>query len=289
MKYSDNNKPLICMMTNSTCYKQTEKMKIKGILWHSTGANNKTLKRYVQPSESDKDYKALLNKIGQNKNKNDWNHTQQWAGVNAWVGTLADGTVTAVQTLPWYYKPWGCGSGNKGSCNDGWIQFEICENDLVDGDYFAKAYEEACELTAYLCKLYDIDPNGTVKVNGVKIPTILCHQDSYNLGFGTGHSDVMHWFPKFGKSMATVRQDVTALLEGDEEELTQEKFNEMMTNYIAQLAAQPVTWEKEAMEWAQSKNLINGNSAGQLMAKKYITRGEFAVVLKRFAELMGLK
>lgn len=44
MKYSDSNKPLQCMMTNSTCYKQTRTMQVKGILWHSTGANNPNLK-----------------------------------------------------------------------------------------------------------------------------------------------------------------------------------------------------------------------------------------------------
>lgn len=30
MKYSDTNKPLQCMMTNSTCYKQTRTMQVKG-------------------------------------------------------------------------------------------------------------------------------------------------------------------------------------------------------------------------------------------------------------------
>jgi len=47
MKYSSTKKPLKCMQTNSTCYKGTSKMTIKGILWHSTGANNPTLRRYV--------------------------------------------------------------------------------------------------------------------------------------------------------------------------------------------------------------------------------------------------
>jgi hypothetical protein len=47
MKYNENNKPLVCMMTQSTCYKGTSTMTPKGILWHSTGANNPTLKRYV--------------------------------------------------------------------------------------------------------------------------------------------------------------------------------------------------------------------------------------------------
>lgn len=47
MKYSNSNEPLVCMQTQSTCYKGTSRMDIKGILWHSTGANNPNLKRYV--------------------------------------------------------------------------------------------------------------------------------------------------------------------------------------------------------------------------------------------------
>lgn len=292
MKYSNANQPLVCMMTNSTCYKQTRKMDIKGVLWHSTGANNKTIKRYVQPSENDKNYQSLITKIGKNTSRTDWNHSSQQAGVNAWIGALADGSVAAVQTLPWNYRPWGCGSGSKGSCNTGWIQFEICEDNLSDPDYFAKVYKEACELTAYLCKTYNINPNGSVNVNGVTVPTILCHQDSYQLGLGSNHADVYHWFKKYGKDMATVRKDVTALMqskviEEDDEDMTQEKFNEMMNVYLSQLAAQPVTWEQDAMTWAQANGLINGNEKGQLMPKRFMTRGEFAAVLKRYAEKSG--
>lgn len=292
MKYSNANQPLVCMMTNSTCYKQTRKMDIKGVLWHSTGANNKTIKRYVQPSENDKNCQSLIAKIGKNTSRTDWNHSSQQAGVNAWIGALADGSVAAVQTLPWNYRPWGCGSGPKGSCNTGWIQFEICEDNLSDPNYFAKVYKEACELTAYLCKTYNINPNGSVNVNGVTVPTILCHQDSYQLGLGSNHADVYHWFKKYGKDMATVRKDVTALMqskviEEDDEDMTQEKFNEMMNVYLSQLAAQPVTWEQDAMTWAQANGLINGNEKGQLMPKRFMTRGEFAAVLKRYAEKSG--
>lgn len=212
MKYSDSNPPLVCMQTQSTCYKGTTTMTVKGVLWHSTGANNPTLKRYVQPSDNDPNRATLLNLLGTNPNKNDWNHIDRDAGLNCWIGKLADGTVTTVQTMPWNYRPWGCGSGNKGSCNTGWVQFEICEDGLNDPEYFSKVYQEACEITAYLCKMFNIDPNGTVTVNGVKIPTILCHQDSYKLGFGSNHGDVLHWFPKFGKTMANVRADVAALM-----------------------------------------------------------------------------
>lgn len=212
MKYNAQNLPLICMMTNSTCYKGTGTMAVKGVLWHSTGANNPNLKRYVQPDDDAADRAKLLETIGKNTNGNDWNHIYKMAGLNAWIGKLANGTVAAIQTMPWNYRPWGCGSGDKGSCNYGWIQFEICEDGLTDAAYFNKVYQEACELTAHLCTLYGIDPHGTAKLNGITVPTILCHHDSYKLGVGGGHVDIDHWFPKFGKSMETVRDDVAALM-----------------------------------------------------------------------------
>lgn len=215
MKYNDSNKPIVCMQTQSTCYKGTSTMTVKGVLWHSTGANNPTLKRYIQPSDNDPNKEALIKLIGKNQYGNDWNHIERQAGLNCWIGKLADGTVATVQTMPWNYKPWGCGSGSKGSCNNGWIQFEICEDGLTDKTYFNKVYKEACEITAYLCKMYNIDPNGTVTVNGVKVPTILCHADSYDLKMGSNHGDIDHWFPKHGKSMKTARADVAALLAAD--------------------------------------------------------------------------
>jgi hypothetical protein len=121
MKYTSKNKPLVCMMKNSTCYKATKPMAVKGILWHSTGANNPTLKRYVQPTPGDPSYNILINKLGTNYNKNSWNQISVQAGVNGWIGKLANGPVATVQTMPWNYRPWGCGSGWRGSCNDGWI------------------------------------------------------------------------------------------------------------------------------------------------------------------------
>ena len=212
MKYSNSNPPLVCMMKNSTCYKGTTKMAIRGVLWHSTGANNPTLKRYVQPTEGDPNYDSLLKKIGTNTNKNDWNHIERNAGVNAWIGKFADGTVGTVQTMPWDYKPWGCGTGSKGSCNDGWIQFEICEDNLSDPNYFNAVYKEACEFTAFICKKYNIDPHGTYTHNGVVVPRILCHKDSYTLKLGNNHADVLHWFNKYGKTMEDVRDDVADLI-----------------------------------------------------------------------------
>ena len=215
MKYSSSNPPLKCFMTNSTCFKETRKMDIKGVLLHSTGANNPNLKRYVQPSRDDANYASLMQKLGQNVAGNDWNHQELQAGLNAWIGKLANGEITSVQTMPWEYRPWGCGSGNAGSCNDGWIQFEICEDNLADNGYFNQIYKEACELTAYLCKLYNLNPKGTVNFKNKNVPVILCHQDSARLGLGSNHADVYHWFTKFGKDMEQFRSDVAKLIAGD--------------------------------------------------------------------------
>ncbi len=217
MKYSEKNPPLVCMQTQSTCYKGTGRMQIKGILWHDTGANNPNLKRYVQPSDNAPDRVEWLEKLGKNQYRNDWNHVYRKCGMNCWIGKLADGTVTTVQTMPWDYRPWGCGSGKKGSCNNSWIQFEICEDGKNDPEYFTKVYEEACEITAYLCKLFHIDPLGTADCNGVTVPTILCHQDSHKLGLGSNHSDIYDWFPKYGKNMETARADVAWLLAEEQE------------------------------------------------------------------------
>ncbi len=212
MKYNGNNRPLVCMQTQSLCYRKTRPMTVRGVLWHSTGANNPNLCRYVQPSDDAADRDDMLRILGTNKYRNDINHTSRQMGVNAWIGRLASGEVATVQAMPWAYMPWGCGNGGKGSCNDGWIQFEICEDGLNDRTYAIAAYQEACELTAYLCRMFGIDPHGTVRFNGVTVPTIVDHRTSHLLGLGNNHGDIAHWFPKYGKTLDSVRDDVAALL-----------------------------------------------------------------------------
>lgn len=209
-----------CYMTQSTCYRGTTKGRPVGILWHDTGAGNPELRRYVQPDDDAPDRAELLKLLGRNACGNDWNHQTVRAGLNAWIGKLANGTVATVQTQPWTFRPWGCGGGSKGSCNGDpdvenspfWIQFEICDDGYKDRAYFETVYREAVELTVMLCREFGIDPNGIVKYNGVTVPTILCHGDSGRLGLGSGHTDVLNWFGKFGRTMADVRRDVAAEL-----------------------------------------------------------------------------
>lgn len=212
MKYNDTNKPVQCFLTNNPCYKGTKPMTVKGVLWHSTGANNKSVKRYVQPSKDDPRYDELIEYLGKNKYNNSWNNTTRKVGMNAFIGVVASGKAETVQTMPWDWRPWGCGSGPKGSCNNGWIQFEICEDGLQNKAYFEEVYKEACELTAYMCKMFNLDPQGTVKNGSVTVPVIICHADSNRLGLGSNHGDVLHWFKKYGKTMQDVRDDVWKLM-----------------------------------------------------------------------------
>lgn len=287
MKYNINDKPLQCFMTNSTCYNYTSPMIIKGVLLHSTGADNPALKRYVQPTNPNDD---IIEILGINQYGNDWNHIYVEAGVNAWIGLDATNAVRSIQTLPWDYQPWGCGVGPKGSCNNGWIQIEICEDSLCNAKYFEAVYREACELTAYLCSVYNINPKGTVVENGVIIPTILCHADSYKLQMGSNHIDLLHWFERYNKTMDDFRQEVENLLkpqEEDDEEMTQDKFNEFMNGYLTQLAEKPAAqWSAAERAWATGSGLIKGDENGKLMYKKFITREECIVMLFRLYNLL---
>lgn len=230
MKYSDTNPPLQCFMNQSNWMKGAVKNGTPvGILWHDTAAGNSYIKRYVQPDDNAPDRNYWLEKLGVNPYGNDWNHSDRDAGVNCFVGRLANDEVTTVQVGPWTTHAWGCGGGDKGSCNgytkingkikwvpEFWIQFEMCDDNYQKGtgtkEYFLAAYKEACEITAYLCKKFNIDPKGTVEFNGVKVPTILCHYDSYKLGLGSGHGDVYKWFGIYGYTMDNVREDVAKLL-----------------------------------------------------------------------------
>lgn len=46
-----------------------------------------------------------------NEYRNDWNHIEHQAGLNCWIGKLADGSVTTIQTGEWSIHPWGCKEG----------------------------------------------------------------------------------------------------------------------------------------------------------------------------------
>ena len=175
------------ILINNACYRAGRTIKPKGIMVHSTGANNPNLKRYVGPDD------GLL---GKNQYNNHWNQDKpdgRQVCVHGFIGKLADGSIATYQTLPWNYRGWHAG----GEANNTHIGFEICEDGLSDPAYFSAVYKEAVELCVYLCKQY-----------GLTEKDIICHSEGCKLGIASNHGDVMHWFPKHGKSMDTFRAAV---------------------------------------------------------------------------------
>ncbi len=233
-----------CILTQNDCYLAGRTITPAGIMIHSTGANNPSLKRYVQPDDG---------KLGTNAYGNHWNQSGLSVCVHGFIGQLADGSVATYQTLPWNYRGWHCGS----SANNTHISFEICEDGLTDGDYFNAVYQEAVELTAYLCEMYDLNP----LADGV----VICHAEGYSRGIASNHSDVNHWFPSFGKSMDDFRQDVADLMNREEEI----DMTDIDTNT-------PSDWAAEAWSKAVSLGIFDGTSP-----QGSFTREQAAVVLER--------
>ncbi len=195
------------LLTKNACYMGGHYMKPKGIMVHSTGANNPKISRY---SDNWNIYHPEGRDLGAHTFKNDGNGRCLACGgrqvaVHAFIGKTENGSIGTCQTLPWDTRGWHSG----GDANQDYIGFEICEDALADATYFNAVYREAVELCAMLCKQYDIAPEK---------PFLICHSEGYKLGVASNHSDVMHWFPRFNKSMYTFRADVKKLLESGETE-----------------------------------------------------------------------
>lgn len=181
---------------NNLCYRTAQKMVPQGIVVHSTGANNPYLKRYVDCPEE----------LGSNRYGNHWN-TEKPGGrrvcVHAFIGYDKDKNIRVAEILPLDICCWGVGSGSKGSYNYNppYIQFEICEDGLTDETYYRKAFAEAAEYCAYLCKKYELD-----------VEKIVGHAEAHKLGYGNNHGDPDHWMKRFGETMADFRNQVCVLL-----------------------------------------------------------------------------
>ena len=164
----------------------------RGVMIHSTGANNPNLRRYVQPDDGT---------LGVNPNGNDWNRPGLDVAVHAFIGLTRSGEVAAYQILPWGYRAWHCG----GSGNDTHLSIEICEDNLQDRGYFDRVYRMAMELTAELCRRFRLDPLAP----GV----VVDHAEGAALGIASNHADVDHWWSRFGTSMDDFRAGVAQLLQ----------------------------------------------------------------------------
>lgn len=246
-------------LKNNNCYKAGRKIDPVGIVIHSTGANNPNLRRYV-PGDDD---------IGYNEYNNDWdtpNPDGDQKCVHAFIGKKADGKIAVVQTLPWDMRCWGCGSGNKGSYNDTRIQFEICEDDLNNYNYWLGTKNAAVQLCAYLCNLYNIDTDN-----------ITDHQTAWSEGYASNHSDVRHWWDRYGYSIYTFRLEV----ESELKKMEYNQFKAFMDQYMKEMRANKSVsdWAKDSWNQAKQLGITDGSDP-----KKYATREEVVTMIMRGRE-----
>lgn len=224
-------------------------------------------------------------------------------GVNALLGDFHKGDGRILVVLPLDARPWGCGSGSKGSWNNTKVQWEVCEpaghtyagGTMVAYDvaknqvYFDRMWKMLVAWNVYLVKKFGYDING-----------ISDHAESYRAGYGSNHSDMGQWLPKHGKSMAALRQEVEAILNGDSIAETEDdfmadvkKFEEAWLEYRKTLQDNDAgAYSQDARNWATSSGLIAGNGTEingepNCMWQDMLTREQFVTVLYRFAQMMG--
>ena len=249
------------ILTENDCYRAGKTIVPQGVMLHSTGANNPRLSRYVAPNDGLLGEPALRH----------WNQRGVAVCPHAFLGRLMDGSVASYQTLPWNRRGWHCGKGARGSGNDTHISIEICEDGLTDADYFKAAYREAVELTAYLCKMYKLNP----LADGV----VICHAEGYKRGIASNHADVMHWFKLHGKTMDDFRADVAKEQKGDEA-MSYEQFKQYMNRYLKERANQPASgWATVLLEEAKNMGLTDGTRP-----RDFATREECAIMARAAAK-----
>lgn len=130
-----------------------------------------------------------------------------------------------------------------GAANSTHIAFEMCEPSGIrynssgsaitsynpPAGYFAKIWDNAVWLCAYLCKQYGFDP--------MDKRVLLCHSEGHAQGIATNHADVMHWFPKEGLDMDDFRAAVKAMMDEPDPEPVPDPDPETKALYKVQVGA----------------------------------------------------
>lgn len=184
------------ILTNNPCYKAGRRITVKGLMLHSVGIPQPKAENFIK-----------------NYNKPD--------ATIVCVHAYIDGNTGEVyQTLPWNYKAWHCGKGDKGpgdSANGTHIGVEMCEPAGIRYTAGAKftcsdrnaalevvkrTYESAVELFAFLCKEFNLDP--------LKDGVIISHREGHARGVASGHEDPEHLWKGLdsGYTMDGFRRDV---------------------------------------------------------------------------------
>lgn len=189
-------------------------------LVHDTGANNPHAGRYVECP----DFLEGINY--KNSYKNYWNFPTLSKMVHAFIGIDSNGKIVIAQSLPLEFCCWGCGGGKNGSYNYpakksapkqfAHVQFEICEDNKRDKNYYEQAMDTAAEYCAWLIQ------NGYCSTD---VGLVICHRDAARAGFGSNHGDILDW----------------ASVQGETDKTYMNSFRERVRKYLA-LGQVQVEW-----------------------------------------------
>ena len=228
-------------------------------------------------------------------------NTAGWA-VNAILGDFHLGEGRIILSMPLNGRPWGCGSGSKGSWNNSKVQWEVCEpaghtyaggtmvgyNVQKNKTYFDRMWKMLVCWNVYVITRLGFDVSG-----------ISDHTEAYEAGYGSNHSDMSQWLPKHGKSMDALRQEVQAILNNKEDidmsdnnsKMDVKEFGDLLLKYRATLQDNDASqYSEQARDWAIGSGLISGGSATEFngMWEDFLTREQLVTILYKFAKMMGM-
>ena len=263
--------------TDNGAYRSGRKINPQGSVNHSVGCAQPSVEVF---------YKSM------NKSSAGW-------GVNAILGAFHKGDVRILVTMPLNARPWGCGSGKKGSWNNTKVQWEVCEpaghtysgGTMIGYDiaknqvYFDRMWKMLVAWNVYVVDKF-----------GYPISGISDHIESYYAGYGSGHADMGHWLPKHGKSMNALRAEVEAIINGadtEDDDMDVARFSELFREMRKDLQDNDSgQYSEAARKWAVESGLIAGNGTTingepNCMWQDFLTREQLVTVLYRFAQMMG--
>ena len=263
--------------TDNGAYRSGRKINPQGSVNHSVGCAQPSVEVF---------YKSM------NKSSAGW-------GVNAILGDFHKGDGRILVTMPLNARPWGCGSGKKGSWNNTKVQWEVCEpaghtysgGTMIGYDiaknqvYFDRMWKMLVAWNVYVVDKF-----------GYPISGISDHIESYYAGFGSGHADMGHWLPKHGKSMNALRAEVEAIINGadtEDDDMDVARFSELFREMRKDLQDNDSgQYSEAARKWAVESGLIAGNGTTingepNCMWQDFLTREQLVTVLYRFAQMMG--
>lgn len=230
-----------------------------------------------------------------------WNSPNfTYAGINGFIG--ADITYITAPCLETPGRVKRMPHAGKSIGNNNYIGFEMCEpgsityttganfkiNNKSDAIAFTKkVYNNAVELFAELCKFHGKNP----LTPGV----IISHNEGGKSGVASGHVDPEHLWKGLGLpyTMDRFRQDVynrmnKITVEEEEDDMTDERFAELMANYRKKLQDNDAgSWSEADRNWCINKGLIQGSGNDNYMWADFLTREQMAALLHRFAKMIG--